>query len=65
MSWFLFEENSSYCVVHEKNVLQAGSEINVGDICKFFYQGIEYDGKVQMKNGKLDIHFSLHQLLVP
>lgn len=66
-SWFLFEENDSWCVVHEKNVLRAGSIIKIGEICKFFYQGAQYDGKVLMIDGKLDVHVCLpkYSILFP
>lgn len=60
MSWFLFAESRSWCIVHEKNVLLAGSDIQVGDVCKFFYQGVEYEGKVCMIHGKLGINLSLY-----
>jgi hypothetical protein len=50
--WYLFESSDGWCVVHVKNVLQAGQDIAIGDTCTYYYQGKKYDGKVLLMDGK-------------
>lgn len=52
LNWYLFDEGAGWCVVQEKNVMQAGSLISKGDKCRFFYLGKEYTGTVLEKSGK-------------
>lgn len=54
MSWVLIEEGSrAWSIVHEKNVLRAGSKLTIGQAYKFFYQGNPYKGTVLALDGKL------------
>lgn len=55
-SWFTLDaSDGSICIVHEKNILQAGQGIAKNDKVGFYYQGKKYTGIVLDKNGKLPI----------
>lgn len=55
MSWVLFEENenNAWSIVHEKNVLRAGSDaVEVGEEYTYFYRGGRFTGKALEVDGK-------------
>lgn len=59
--WYLLRGEKAWDIVSQKNILypNPGSAPSVGDVCKFFYRGDQFQGKVVKKDGEcVTIRFS-------